>query len=160
MSERVQAWRLVKAGRAATAFDGEGAYRFGGRWNSRGVRAVYASGTLALALLEILVHIDPAARVPELVAIPIQIPVSLIERDPRRGNRGLEGGFSVPIGETRRAGDAWIGSAGSPALEVPSAIIPIEHNYLLNPEHPGFAKIEIGPAEIFPFDPRLESERS
>ena len=155
MSEWVQAWRLVKASRAATAFDGEGAYRFGGRWNSRGVRAVYASSTLALALLEILVHIDPAARVPELVAIPIQIPAAMIERWPHTRLKRLEGSFARPIGDTRRDGNDWIRAARNPALLVPSAIIPIEQNYLLNPEHPDFPKLEIGPAKPFPFDLRL-----
>lgn len=157
MSEWVQAWRLVKANRAATAFDGEGAYRFGGRWNSRGVRAVYASSTLALALLEILVHIDPAARVPELVAISIQIPAAMIEREPHTRATRVRGGFARPIAETRHAGDDWIRAARNPALQVPSAIIPVEHNYLLNPEHPGFQKLKIGPAEPFSFDPRLQT---
>ena len=155
MSEWVQAWRLVKASRAATAFDGEGAYRFGGRWNSRGVRAVYASGTLALALLEILVHIDPAARVPELVAIPIRLPTSMVGHAPYTPTDRLKDGFAHPIGATRRAGDDWIRAAQNPVLQVPSAIIPVEHNYMLNPEHPDFQKLKIGPAEPFPFDLRL-----
>jgi len=157
MSEWVQAWRLVKAGRAATACDGEGAFRFGGRWNSRGVRAVYASGTLTLALLEILVHIDPAGRVPKLVAIPIQFPATLVKSEPSAASQKLKAGIVRPIGETRRAGDDWIRSARQPALRIPSAIIPLEHNYLLNPEHPGFSRLKIGPAEPFTFDPRLRS---
>jgi RES domain-containing protein len=155
MSDLVQAWRLVKANRAPTAFEGEGAYRFGGRWNSRGVRAVYASSTLALALLEILVHIDPAGRVPELMAIPIRLPASMIERDPCNCVSQLADGFGWPIGDTRRTGDAWIRAARKPALQLPSAVVPIEHNYLLNPQHPDFHQLKIGPAEPFSLDPRL-----
>jgi len=155
MSEFVQAWRLVKQSRVPTAFDGEGAYRFGGRWNSRGVRAVYASSTLALALLEILVHIDPAGRVPELVAIPLEIPGPMIERDHRSRASHLDGGFAWPIGDTRRTGDRWLQAARKPALQVANAVVPVEHNYLLNPEHADFHKLVIGPAEPFTFDPRL-----
>ena len=155
MSEFVQAWRLVKANRAPTAFDGEGAYRFGGRWNSRGVRAVYASSTLALALLEILVHIDPARRVPELMAIPIQLPKRMIEGGAYSTPTRLGAGFIPPVGETRRTGDAWIRATQGPALRIPSAVVPIEDNYLLNPEHPNFNQLKIGPSEPFPFDTRL-----
>jgi len=64
----IRIWRLVKAGRTHSAWDGEGAFRFGGRWNSRGVRAVYASSSLALALLETLVHLDPALPLPAMCA--------------------------------------------------------------------------------------------
>ncbi|MFP4157413.1 MAG: RES family NAD+ phosphorylase [Opitutales bacterium] len=155
MSEHRQAWRLVKAARADTAFDGEGAYRFGGRWNSRGVRTVYASSTLALALLEILVHLDPSGRVPELLAIPIQIPTSCIKQLANPVYPDAGGDFAETLGATRRMGDDWIRSARQSALRVPSAIIPVEDNFLLNPEHPDFSKLEIGPASPFSFDTRL-----
>lgn len=154
----IQAWRLVKSSRAETAFDGEGAFRFGGRWNSRGQRVVYASSTLVLALLEILVHVDPADHVPELVAIPIQIPEHLIEIGDYSTESTLAGVVSWPIQETRRAGDAWIQAAKKAALQIPSAVVPIEENYLLNPEHPDFQKIKFGSPETFPLDqPRLVS---
>ena len=54
-----RAWRMVKEKHAATASDGEGAWLFGGRWNSRGTRGVYTSATLSLAALESLVHLNP-----------------------------------------------------------------------------------------------------
>lgn len=153
----IQAWRLVKSCHVETAFDGEGAFRFGGRWNSRGQRVVYASSTLALALLEILVHINPAERIPELVAIPIQIPDRAIEIDDRSTATELTGGLNWPIHKTRKIGDAWIKAATNPALKIPSAVVPIEHNYLINPKHPNFQMIKIGAAESFPFDQRLLS---
>ncbi|MGB0743532.1 MAG: RES family NAD+ phosphorylase [Opitutales bacterium] len=155
MSRTVQAWRLVKKERAHTAFDGEGAFRFGGRWNHRGQRVVYASSTLALALLEILVHIDPTGHVPELVAITIEIPVNQIETGPRSSAKSLSEGLPWPLSKTRQTGDAWMRTAKKPVLQVPSAIVQVEQNYLINPEHRDFDKIEIGPAEVFTFDPRL-----
>jgi len=151
----VQAWRLVKKSRLETAFDGEGAFRFGGRWNSRGQRMVYASSSLALALLEILVHIDPTQRVPELVAIPIEIPADRIEEEPHSVLKNLAGGLPWSLSETRRRGDAWLASANQPALLVPSAVIPLEQNFLLNPAHPDFDRCRIGEAEALSLDPRL-----
>ena len=71
----VRVWRICK--RAHAAFDGEGARLAGGRWNRRGTRMVYASGSLSLAALEILVHCDPALLPADLVAIPADIPDSI-----------------------------------------------------------------------------------
>lgn len=159
MSSPIQAWRLVKKSRADTAFDGEGAFRFGGRWNNRGQRIVYASSTLALALLEILVHIDPTGPVPELVAIRIDLPERLIEQNAYSRADGFADGLPWPIQETRQAGNAWARAAKKPVLQVPSAIVPVEHNYLLNPEHPDFENCVVGAAEKFPFDPRLFNSR-
>ena len=155
MSRNVRAWRLVKKSRIETAFDGEGAFRFGGRWNSRGQRMVYASSTLALALLEILVHIDPAGGVPELVAIPIEIPKTRIEENSHSILKTLGNGLPWSLSETRRKGDAWLASVNKPALLVPSAIIPVELNFLINPAHPHFNECRIGAPEELSLDPRL-----
>lgn len=64
-------WRIVREKYAATAFDGEGAYRYGGRWNSQGRRVVYTSATLSLAALEMLVHLQPPV-VFRFAAIPVE----------------------------------------------------------------------------------------
>jgi RES domain-containing protein len=157
MSKAIQAWRLVKRNWVDTAFDGEGAFRFGGRWNNRGQRMVYASSTLALAFLEILVHIDPTGCVPELAAIPIEIPLAQIEAGGHSSVKTFNKGLPWSLSETRRVGDAWIAAARKPALRVASAIIPVEKNYLLNPGHPEFARCRIGSAQKLPLDPRLLS---
>lgn len=155
MSKTVQVWRLVKKTRVDTAFDGEGAFRFGGRWNNRGQRVVYASSTLALALLEILVHIDPMGYVPELVAIPIELPKSRIEYGPYSSMEQLNKGLPWSLSETRRVGDVWTSAAENLALQVPSSIIPLEHNYLINPSHPEFKNCAIGTPQELPLDARL-----
>jgi RES domain-containing protein len=151
----VRVWRLVKRVRAVSAFDGEGAFRFGGRWNSKGQRVVYASRTLALALLEILVHIDPSRGMPELVAIPIEIPSRLVGHGPHSSQDRINGGLPWPLQETRHIGDRWLAVARQPTLQVPSAIIPLESNILINPAHLDFGKCQIGEPEALPFDPRL-----
>lgn len=150
-----QVWRLVRRSRAATAFDGEGAFRFGGRWNSKGQRAVYASNSLALALLEILVHIDPSRAVPELVAIPIEIPRGMIEQGPHSSLDQIGDGLPWPLKQTRQIGDRWLAGAKQAVLQIPSAIIPLESNFLLHPAHPEFNQCRIGKPEPLPIDTRL-----
>src|SRR5437867_5147169 len=72
-------WRVVKRTHAATAFDGKAAERFGGRWNSPGRRAVYASASKSLALLEVLVHLDVGRPLPHLVAFGFDVDSKLID---------------------------------------------------------------------------------
>lgn len=154
-SQPVQAWRLVKKSRVKTAFDGEGAFRFGGRWNNKRRHVVYASSSLSLALLEILVHIDPGRAVPALMAIPVEMPARLIERGPHSTLNRLGRDLPWSLKETRRIGDHWIAEARHTVLQIPSAIIPLESNYLLNPDHPDFRCIRIGKPEPLPVDTRL-----
>lgn len=147
------AWRLTKTKYLAGAWDGEGARRGGGRWNSAGVRAVYVSATLSLALVEVLVHL-PSDVLPAYSAVPVEIDDALVERlDPAR--LPADWRTSPPPPGTQRLGDQWVAEARSVALRVPSAIVPGEFNYVLNPVHPNFATIRIGPALPFPFDTRL-----
>lgn len=133
-----RAWRIVKEKHAATAFDGEGAKLYGGRWNSAGTSVVYTSSTLALAALESIVHLNPPVMF-NYVAIPIEFNEAFLEPPP----------------STKDIGDLWVKEARSAVLELHSAIIPRELNYLLNPNHPDFKKIVIGKPEPFAFDPRL-----
>lgn len=151
------AWRIVEARHAATAFDGEGARRYGGRWNSQGRRLVYASATLSLAALEVLVHLPPLSASPtplRHVAFPAAFDEGLVERFPRGD---LPQGWNAePPGVASMAiGDEWLREMRSAALAVPSAIVPEEFTLLLNPQHPGFARIAIGAGRPFVFDPRL-----
>lgn len=146
-----KAWRIVKEKHAATAFSGEGAAIAGGRWNSRGVRVVYASSTLALAALETLVHLNPPVWF-KYVAFPIEFPDALVTSP-----RSLPADWTLePPGPSSKAvGDAWVHASQSAVLAVPAAIIPSETNYLLNPMHPDFRRISIGKSQPFAFDPRL-----
>jgi RES domain-containing protein len=153
--ETVCLWRLVKAKRAESAFDGEGAFRFGGRWNSRGHRAVYTSATLSLALLEIMVHLDTAAQVPDLVALSIHVPLTDIKtfKPPTAQKDAMT--FPWHLRQTRAWGDSWLQSASCPALRMPSSIVPIESNFLINPQHPKFKKYTISAPQPVSIDHRL-----
>ena len=148
-----QAWRIVKAKHAATAFSGEGAARGGGRWNSRGVWVVYASGTASLAALETLVHLDPPVPF-KFVTFRIKFDDAWVEHLPPT-TLPPDWTDEPPPPATKAIGDRWVKELRSAVLELPSVIIPGEPNYLLNPAHPDFKKIIIGKPEPFSFDPRL-----
>jgi len=148
-----QAWRIVREKHAATAFTGAGAALAGGRWNSRGSRVVYASGSVALAALETLVHLNPPISFRYLV-FQIDFDEHLVERvlPPALPADWRD---EPPPPSTKRFGDQWVNEARSAVLELPSIIIPGESNYLLNTSHPDFTTIAIGKPESFAFDPRL-----
>ncbi len=116
---------------------------------------VYASGSLSLALLEILVHVDPAAPLPELCAVPIYLPVDQIATDHFSALDQISGGLPWSLAQTRTWGDTWNQSQQTPALQVPSMIVPNESNYLINPLHPAFKDCTIEAAQAFSIDARL-----
>jgi RES domain-containing protein len=148
-----QAWRIVKARHEGTAFDGEGARIYGGRWNSPGTRLVYASATLSLAALESLVHLNPPVAF-KWVAIPVSFEERLVEV---MSLAGLPADWTEepPPPSTMEVGDQWVKQARSAVLEIPSVIVRSESNFLLNPAHPDFKKVVIGKSAPFAFDPRL-----
>ncbi len=153
-SGAVRLWRVVKRKRAATAFDGKAAQRFGGRWNSPGCATVYVSGNKSLAVLEVLVHLDVGRPLPRLVAFSFDVDARFIDQlEPTRLPRYWRAsrGFLA----TQQLGDDWLASGRNLALAVPSVIVPEEVNYLLNPAHPAFGRLKFGRAIPFLLDPRL-----
>ena len=150
----MRAWRISKKRYAKNAFDGAGAYRYGGRWNSPGTRVVYLSSSPALSALEVLVNAaDPQLlyTIPYVV-IPVEFDELLLTRPERLPKNWKE---DPPPKSAARLGDAWVMSAPSLLLEVPSAVIPFENNYLLNPAHRSMGSLHIGDPQAFSFDPRL-----
>lgn len=148
-------WRLTLGRYAGHAFDGEGARLYGGRWNHPGTALVYCSTTLSLAALEYFVNLEPFLAPGDLVAIPAEIPpdVSRSELDAALLPPDWR---SYPAPERLQdLGTGWVRSGDSAVLLVPSAVIPRERNILLNPVHPDFLKIRIGPPEPFSYDPRM-----
>jgi len=131
--------------------DGEGARLVGGRWNSPGRAVVYMAESVALAVLENLVHMSRQDFPIGYVCVAAVIPDSMnivTEQDLRRRSDLWE--LSA-----QDLGDWWIESRESAVLEVPSAVVADEHLYLLNPAHPDFARIVAEPPALFHFDPRL-----
>ena len=147
-------WRICRQRYAADAASGEGARLFGGRWNSRGVRVVYASTSLALAAVETFVNLEPNLRPDDLVSIQGEIPESI--EVGRLDKMTLPAGWSETRDESlHRFGDDWVHAGQSAALLVPSAAIRGEWNILLNPIHLDFQRIRLQNPERFAFDLRM-----
>lgn len=150
----IRAWRLSKAKHASDAFTGEGARVNGGRWNSKGIPMVYTAEHISLAVLEILVGLEDPIVLPNYVLFRVEFEeelVEVLEHDALPGDWRA----SPPPLSAQAIGDDWAAGARSPVLCVPSAVIPSESNYLLNPQHPDFGEISVGEAAPFGFDPRL-----
>ena len=155
----VTAWRIVKhKNPPRKAFDGEGARLYGGRWNSPGIPMVYTAQSQSLAVLEMLVHLDTPDLLEKYVFFEVSLDEALIlilaETDLPRDWKS-----DPPPVRLRAIGDAWATSLASVALRVPSSVIPAEFNYLLNPKHKDFDKIEIGKLQPFRYDARLAERK-
>ena len=150
----VTAWRIAKQRHAKTAFSGEGARLFGGRWNSLGTAVIYTAQSQSLAALEMLVHLESSNLLPNYILIEVGIDDTLIvsidlSQLPKNWRA------DPPPAKVRAIGDAWVAGRTSAVLRVPSALVPDEHNFLLNPRHEDFAQLRIGKPVPFRFDPRL-----
>lgn len=150
----IRAWRIVQARWAERAFDGEGARLYGGRWNPVGSPVVYLADTRALAALETLVHAEGSLRKVAYLRYEVSFPKQLVEVADLTGVTDALSACMVSP-RTQAVGAAWLARGTHPVLEVRSAIIPEEPNYLLNPRHAKFDRLKIGKAEGFAFDPRL-----
>lgn len=133
---------------------GDGAFQYGGRWNSPGRRAVYLGGSLALASMELLIHL----RMPEVLwtyrKLRVRIPVGLIQDV---DSRDLPSDWAAPSlrPPTREIGDRSLDSLQSAVLRVPSAFVIGEVNYILNPTHACTCQVETGRIEDFRYDSRI-----
>jgi RES domain-containing protein len=154
LSDATMAWRIVKRRYASAAFDGEGARRFGGRWNSPGTAVVYVSESRALALLEVLAGLRSVTPLPAYAMISATFDEALVRAiDPRALPSEWRNGLPHP--SIQQIGDEWAARLESAVLRVPSVLVPQEYNYLLNPKHPAFSRITIGQPEDVTIDPRL-----
>jgi len=149
----MQVWRLARS--IYPALDGEGARRYGGRWNAPGTPVVYTAASLSLSALELLVHLNPDQLPGDLMAYAIDIPDGLEVQ--RIDEEELPEGWDrrAEDAELRRLGQAWVAGEDAPVLDVPSAVIPEERNVLVNPRHPDASEVTVSRERPFTFDPRL-----
>lgn len=150
----ITTWRIVKARHAATAFDGEGARIAGGRWNSPGVAMIYTSQSAALATLELLVHLARSRSLIDYVIFSCTFAGSLVETLPQDDLPRDWRAYPAPPA-LRQIGDDWVRSARSAVLEVPSVVVEGETNFLLNPAHRDFERIDISAPRRIELDLRL-----
>ncbi len=130
---------------AYAASDPSGAMRAAGRWHSQGTRVIYTAEHISLALLETLIHAG-GRKLPPRSLTRIIIP----------GSIAIETAAWLDEPASRAFGDAWVRSARSAILRVPSiAVNGLEHNFVLNPAHPFFSKIKFEESEPFVLDARF-----
>jgi RES domain-containing protein len=132
---------------------GGGGLQAAGRWHTRGKRIVYLADHPASALLEMLVHMD-RDLIPATYSL-LRVVVSDAVVLDRIGNDTLAADWRDQPALTRQIGDQWLDQSSTALLQVPSVIVPLGMNFLLNPAHPDAAKVKIIDVVNAPFDPRL-----
>ena len=148
-------YRICKTRYAATWFDGEGAYRFGGRWNSPGTRILYTAGSLSLAALEMLVHLNNEEILLAYSFATAEFDENLILSVEDFRTMPENWSASPPLLEIQQIGDEWEREMASVVLKVSTSILPVESNFLINVAHPEFSKVKLGKPQPFTFDKRL-----
>lgn len=139
----------------AKDMSGTGARLNGGRWNSKGKNAIYTAENISLAKLEVTVHLDLDLIPNDYCLIEMSLPddAKIKTLDISKLSQDWD---TIPHSEsTQLLGDDFLDNNNYVALKVPSAIVPQEHNYILNPNHSDFSEIIITKIESFTFDNRL-----
>jgi len=148
-------FRLIKTQYASEAWTGNGAKQFGGRWNHKGHPTIYVATSVSLAALEVLVHVSNASILDEYTLFSIEIPddeVSYITEDFLPADWRQD---PAPV-STMDLGTGWLQSGEGAALIIPSSMIPMENNAVLNPQHPAFKGFLPSVQKLpFAFDHRL-----
>ena len=148
-------YRVLRKQYGHAPFDGEGAFRYGGRWSSPGVRLAYASERQSLAMLEYFVHLTPDDSPPDLILAVAEIPDEVSRTEIRLEQLPARWRQTPALPELAMIGDEFIQRAEHAVLLVPSALSPSERNWLLNPAHPDFKKVGVRPNEPLHYDTRL-----
>jgi RES domain-containing protein len=133
---------------------GSGSAKYGGRWNSKGHAMLYTSEHISLAVLELVVNFNqadsPLRQHYHLIEIIIpdtdyiELRLSELKKD-----------WTEDMHYSQYIGDEFLASNANLILKVPSAVVPEEHNFLINPSHRDFRRINIKQADIYQFDRRL-----
>jgi RES domain-containing protein len=147
-------YRLSK-GKFARDLSGKGAELYGGRWNSKGVAMVYTSQSRALAFSEVAMHI-PLGIVPkDYFLITIELPDNVPLFEWPHSALPTDWRTNPHSDSTQKIGDAFIREGQHLVLRVPSAVVPGDFNFLVNPAHPQMSRVTVVSAEPFEFDSRF-----
>jgi RES domain-containing protein len=148
----VRIWRITARKHIETVFSGVGGLYVSGRWHPQGYKISYTSESLALASLEVFVHSE-STDIPLVCVsaiIPDTTPILEITTDLLPANWQEVSAYPV----LQEIGLKWLQAMEYPVLKVPSAIIPVEYNYLINPEHQDL-QLETEQVLEFQFDSRM-----
>lgn len=150
----ITAWRLIPSQYIDTAISGVGGLYASGRWHSKGQQIVYAASSQALAVLEVLVHMNRQHAPDGMSLIQITFPDDMLTK---LSNKKLPNNWTATPApdELKMLGDEWLSKQQSVVLSVPTALVPDERNYILNPAHSSFSKVKIKSVTPFVLDERL-----
>ena len=146
----------ISSTKYANDLSGEGARLNGGRWNNKLIPCIYAAESRALAVLEYTVNVIiddiPRALSLVLVDIPDKNILEIAEAD-------LPGNWrqSPTPSSTRQFGSKLLTESKTAIIKLPSAVIPQEFNYLLNPAYPDSKNFKILEIQDFIFDVRIKA---
>lgn len=157
----MKVYRIEREKYLASTLKGIGAARSEGfRWNSLNTFLVYTAESRALATLEVSVHLDITEDLPgDRFYVEIEIPDDLEILEVPLKNLPKNWDAKPPILETQFIGDDFVLENNAAVLKVPSAIVPPEFNYLINPNHPDSKKIKVISTEKMTFDKRIKKTR-
>ncbi len=136
---------------------GEGARLYGGRWNPKGMAAVYTAESASQALLEYLPHFQVTYAPPDLVLVTIEAPDTLPIQEITEENLPANWDARPPIPATAMLGEKWLREHSFVGLRVPSVMLPYGKawNSILNPQHPKFSEMCVTEIVSLSIDPRL-----
>jgi RES domain-containing protein len=146
---------VLRAAYARTPFDGEGAYRYGGRWSSPGTRLAYSSEHQSLAMLEYFVHLDPEDAPEDLILATADVPDTVSREIVQTKDLPANWRETPAPPELAQMGDQFVQKAENCLLLVPSALAVNENNWLINPGHPEFRQIVVNTPDPLRYDPRI-----
>lgn len=136
----MRVWRLTREAHLPEVLKGEGARRFGGRWNSKGVAVVYTAESLELALLEAIVHLDLDLLPRDYWQVCFELPDELVAPRPKRWPKGWDAPPPY-LAQVQGIGDRWVRAGSSLALRVPASVLPERNNLLVNPAHAEISRV-------------------
>jgi len=151
----IRLYRVLRKTYAQAPFDGEGAYRYGGRWSSVGSRLSYTSEHESLALLEYFVHLDADDPPDDLMLAAADVPDNLAREQTDTSKLPANWRETPAPLELTRYGDEFLQRGERGFLLVPSALAPSENNWLINPQHQDFRKLVVAEPRPLGYDPRL-----
>ena len=148
-------YRILRRPYADKPLNGEGAFRFGGRWSSPGVRVAYTAEYVSLAMVEYFVHAGAEDPPRDLVLVTAKIPDEVSRRAINIDDLPPNWRQTPSPPELSAIGDKFAREGREAILIVPSAIVPREANWLINPQHESFPKIRVSGVEEFDYDARF-----
>jgi RES domain-containing protein len=151
----MELYRLTKS-KYENDLSGTGAFLAGGRWNNKGTYLLYTAASRSLAVVEALAHLVTVRNAEPYSMLVLYLPddVALSVQT----NSTLKSNWQSDLSYTQSLGDTWARNNSSLLLQVPSAIISKEYNFLLNPLHPQARQVKVLDFEPFTFDLRLKNE--